>query len=78
MNILNKEFLLRPIVSTRGDPTYQLSKHLAGTLAPLVGHSKHHIENLTVFFNLGLLMNQTGGFNSVFHCGVPGKETMTI
>lgn len=78
MKILNEEFLLRPIVNTLGDPTYQLFKHLAGTLAPLVGPSKHHIENLTVFFNLGLPVNQTAGFNSVFHCGVPVMETMTI
>jgi len=78
MKILNKEFLLRLIVNTCGDPTYQLSKHLAGTLALLVGRSKHHIENFTVFFNLGLPMSQTAGFNSVFHCGVPVKETITI
>ena len=50
MKILNKEFLLRPIVNTLGAPTYQLSKHLAGTLSSLVGCSKHHIEHLTVFF----------------------------
>jgi len=49
MKILNEEFLLRPIVNTLGAPTYQLSKHLAGTLAPLVGRSKHDIENLTIF-----------------------------
>jgi hypothetical protein len=78
MKILNEEFLLRPIVNALGAPTYQLSKHLAGTLAPRVGCSKHHVENLTVFLNLGLPMNQTAGFNSVFHCGIPVKETMMI
>jgi hypothetical protein len=77
MKIFKEEFLLRPIVNTLGAPPFQLSKRLAGTLAPLVGCSTHHAENMTVFFNLGLPMNQTAGFNGVFHCSVPVKETMT-
>ena len=36
---------LRPIVSFVHSPTYQLSKHLARILAPLVGHSTSHVCN---------------------------------
>jgi hypothetical protein len=78
MKILKEEFLLRSIVNALGVPPFQLSKHLAGILVPLFGCSTHHAENSTVFFNLGLPVNQTAGFNGVFHCGVPVKETMTI
>ena len=40
---------LRPIVSTRGSPTYSLAQHLALILKPLVGNSEHHVVNSTDF-----------------------------
>ena len=36
---------LRPIVSTRGSPTYNTAQHLATILQPLVGQSCHHVIN---------------------------------
>ena len=36
---------LRPIVSSCGSINYNTSKHLAGILGPLVGHSDHHVKN---------------------------------
>ena len=36
---------LRPIVATRGSPTYDTARHLATILQPLVGNSSHHIAN---------------------------------
>ena len=42
---------LRPIVSTRGSPTYSLAQHLALILKPLVGNSEHHVVNSTDFID---------------------------
>ena len=39
------EVPLRPIVSFVHSPTYQLSKHLAKLLSPLVGNSPSHVRN---------------------------------
>ena len=36
---------LRPIVASRGSITYQTSRLLADILAPLVGHTEHHLKN---------------------------------
>ena len=36
---------LRPIVSFISSPTYQLSKHLANILSPLVGNASSHVIN---------------------------------
>ena len=40
---------LRPIVSSIGSVTYQLSKHLASILSPLVGKSEHHVKDTASF-----------------------------
>nr|XP_046235715.1 uncharacterized protein LOC124054085 [Scatophagus argus] len=42
---------LRPIVSSINSVTYKVAKHLAHILAPLVGHSPHHIHNSQDFVN---------------------------
>ncbi|CAI5693976.1 unnamed protein product [Oreochromis niloticus] len=38
---------LRPIVSSINSATYNIAKHLATILAPLVGNTPHHIKNST-------------------------------
>ena len=43
------EVPLRPIVSFVHSPTYQLSKHLAKLLSPLVGNSPSHVRNSCSF-----------------------------
>ncbi|KAL3972435.1 transcription elongation factor S-II [Sarotherodon galilaeus] len=40
---------LRPIVSSINSATYNIAKHLATILAPLVGNTPHHIKNSTDF-----------------------------
>ncbi|XP_070401572.1 uncharacterized protein [Nothobranchius furzeri] len=40
---------LRPIVSSIKSVTYNIAKHLATILAPLVGNTPHHIKNSTDF-----------------------------
>ncbi|KAG8239957.1 hypothetical protein J437_LFUL019449, partial [Ladona fulva] len=40
---------LRPIVSAINAPTHFLAKHLAGLLAPFVGHNEHHVRDSTEF-----------------------------
>ena len=40
---------LRPIASFVHSPSYQLSKHLAQILAPLVGNSESHVTNSSQF-----------------------------
>ena len=42
---------LRPIVSSIGSVTYNLSKYLADLLAPLTGHTVHHIKDSKDFVN---------------------------
>ena len=42
---------LRPIVSSRGSPTYNLAKHLTKLLHPLVGKMPHHVPNSAGFIN---------------------------
>ena len=36
---------LRPIVASRGGPTYDTAKHLAKILCPLVRNTKQHVKN---------------------------------
>ena len=43
---------LRPIVATRGGPTYDTARHLAKILKPLVGNTIHHVKNSEQFANL--------------------------
>ena len=40
---------LRPIVSSRGAITYEVTKELAGIICPLVGKSQHHLKNTQHF-----------------------------
>ena len=40
---------LRPIVASRGGPTYNTARHLAKILHPLVGNTDHHIKNSNQF-----------------------------
>ncbi|XP_047457867.1 uncharacterized protein LOC125018165, partial [Mugil cephalus] len=42
---------LRPIVSSINSVTYNIAKHLASILSPLVGNTPHHIENSRDFVN---------------------------
>ncbi|XP_072041394.1 uncharacterized protein [Amphiura filiformis] len=42
---------VRPIVSSIGSVTYNLAKHAAKILGPLVGRSPHHIKNTQDFVN---------------------------
>ena len=46
---------LRPIVASRGSITYDTAKHVANTLAPLVGKSDRNLQNRTKMskFTLG-------------------------
>ncbi|XP_065326070.1 uncharacterized protein LOC135932513 [Pelmatolapia mariae] len=47
---IHKEVIpLRPIVNSINSATYNISKHLATILAPLVGNTPHHIKNSTDF-----------------------------
>jgi hypothetical protein len=43
---------LRPIVSSIGTPTYQLSKYLAGLLSQLTGNSATHVKNSFQFIQI--------------------------
>ena len=47
--IHKRDVPLRPIASFVHFPSYQLSKRLAQTLAPLVGNSESHVTNLSQF-----------------------------
>ncbi|XP_035659430.1 uncharacterized protein LOC118404460 [Branchiostoma floridae] len=49
--IHKKEVPLRPIVSSVGSVTYELSRFLADIIGPLVGKSEHHIKNSADFVN---------------------------
>ena len=40
---------LRPIVSSRGSITYEVSKELVNIIWPLVGQSPHHLKNMQQF-----------------------------
>ncbi len=40
---------LRPIVASRGSPTYNLAQHLTKILKPLVGNTQHHVLNSSSF-----------------------------
>ncbi|XP_038054619.1 uncharacterized protein LOC119726835 [Patiria miniata] len=46
------EIPLRPIVASRGSPTYNTAQHLAKILRPLVGHSPHHVCNSSQFVSI--------------------------
>ncbi|XP_063969468.1 uncharacterized protein LOC135157522 [Lytechinus pictus] len=48
---------LRPIVSTRGSPTYALAQHLTNILQPLVGQGVHHVRNSKHFVEQICQMN---------------------
>ncbi|XP_035661757.1 uncharacterized protein LOC118406009 [Branchiostoma floridae] len=50
-NIHKKEVPLRPIVSSVGSVTYELSRFLVDIIGPLVGKSEHHIKNSADFVN---------------------------
>ena len=43
---------LRPIVSSRGGPTYNTARHLTKILHPLVGLTPHHITNSIQFVGI--------------------------
>jgi hypothetical protein len=43
---------LRPIVNTIGSPTYELAKHVAKILRPLVGHTDSFIKDSNEFINI--------------------------
>jgi hypothetical protein len=43
---------LRPIVNTIGSPTYELAKHVAKILSPLVGHTDSFIKVSNDFINI--------------------------
>ena len=40
---------MRPIVNTRGSPTYNLAQHLAGIIAPLTGKTSSFVKNAPHF-----------------------------
>ena len=40
---------LRPIIASRGSPTYNLAQHLTKILKPLVGNTQHHVLNSSFF-----------------------------
>ena len=42
---------MRPIVSLRGSPTYQLSKYLTNVLKPLTDESRHKIQSTENFID---------------------------
>ena len=44
-------FLVRPIVSSTHSVTYNVAKHIAGLLSPLVGKTQHHTRNIQDFVN---------------------------
>ncbi|XP_033110305.1 uncharacterized protein LOC117111499 [Anneissia japonica] len=46
------EIPLRPIVSSRGWPTYHLARHLATLLNPLIGNTGHHVVNSKHFTDI--------------------------
>ncbi|XP_071792712.1 uncharacterized protein [Asterias amurensis] len=46
------EVPLRPIVASRGSPTYDTAKYLAKVLRPLVGLTEHHVSNSTQFVDI--------------------------
>ena len=50
--IHKKETPLRPIVASRGGPTYNTARHLAKILRPLVGNTQHHIKNSDEFSSI--------------------------
>ena len=40
---------MRPIVNTRGSPTYNLAQHLAGIITPLTGKTSSFVKNSSHF-----------------------------
>jgi hypothetical protein len=50
--IHKKEIPLRPIVNTIGSPTYELAKHVAKILSPLVGHTDSFIKDSNDFIKI--------------------------
>ncbi len=52
LKIHKPEKPLRPIVSSRGSPTYNLAKHLTKLLHPLVGKTPHHVPNSAGFIDI--------------------------
>jgi hypothetical protein len=50
--IHKEDIPLRPIVNTIGSPTYELAKHVANILSPLVGHIDSFIKDSNEFINL--------------------------
>ena len=48
-NISQKEYPLRPIVSSRDAITYYVTKELGNIIRPLIEHSPHHIRNTQDF-----------------------------
>ena len=50
--IHKKETPLRPIVASRGGPTYNTARHLAKILRPLIGNTQHHIKNSDEFSSI--------------------------
>jgi hypothetical protein len=50
--IHKKDAPLRPIVNTIGSPTYELAKHVAKILSPLVGHTDSFIKDSNEFIKI--------------------------
>jgi hypothetical protein len=50
--IHKEDIPLRPIVNTIGSPTYELAKHVAKILNPLVGHTDSFIKDSNEFINI--------------------------
>ncbi|XP_022105762.1 uncharacterized protein LOC110987380 [Acanthaster planci] len=75
---------LRPIVASRGGPTYNTARHLTKILHPLVGNTPYHIKNSDQFaqFINGLSLHPTDimvSFEVVsLFTNVPTSEACTI
>jgi hypothetical protein len=50
--IHKEDIPLRPIVNTIGSPTYELAKHVAKILSPLVGHTDSFIKDSNEFIKI--------------------------
>ena len=59
-----KDLPLQPVISNIGTTTYQISKHLAGLLAPLT-KSKHNIDSTKDFINKLKQMKIDNGYRMV-------------
>ena len=73
---------LRPIVSCINSVTYNIAKHVANILAPLVGNTPHHIQNSEEFADkiqgLRLELDETMvsyDVTSLFTC-IPTREAV--